>query len=34
VLAILARGEGAADLYPAAGVPFTSRFRAEDFRAD
>jgi orotate phosphoribosyltransferase len=31
VLSILDRGEGAADLYAAAGIPFTSLFRAEEF---
>ena len=31
VLAILDRGEGAADLYAKAGIPFTSLFRAEEF---
>ena len=31
VLAILDRGEGAADLYAAAGIPFKSLFRAEEF---
>ncbi|MGH6749712.1 MAG: orotate phosphoribosyltransferase, partial [Methyloceanibacter sp.] len=31
VLAILDRGEGAADLYTAAGIPFKSLFRAEEF---
>ena len=33
VLAILDRGEGAADLYAKAGIPFTSLFRAEEFLA-
>jgi len=31
VLAILDRGEGAADLYAKAGIPFKSLFRAEEF---
>jgi len=34
VLSILDRGEGAAELYEAAGVPFKSLFRAEEFLAD
>ena len=34
VLSILDRGEGAADLYAAAGVPFKSLFRAEEFLHD
>jgi orotate phosphoribosyltransferase len=34
VLAILDRGEGAAELYAAAGVPFRSLFRAEEFLRD
>jgi len=33
VLSILDRGEGAAELYAKAGVPFTSLFRAEEFLA-
>lgn len=33
VLAILDRGEGAADLYAKAGIPFASLFRAEEFLA-
>ncbi len=33
VLSILDRGEGAADLYAAAGIPFKSLFRAEEFLA-
>jgi orotate phosphoribosyltransferase len=33
VLSILDRGEGAAELYAAAGVPFKSLFRAEEFLA-
>jgi orotate phosphoribosyltransferase len=33
VLAILDRGEGAAELYAKAGIPFTSLFRAEEFLA-
>jgi orotate phosphoribosyltransferase len=33
VLSILDRGEGAAELYEAAGVPFASLFRAEEFLA-
>jgi orotate phosphoribosyltransferase len=33
VVAILDRGEGAADLYAKAGIPFTSLFRAEEFLA-
>ena len=33
VLSILDRGEGAADLYAKAGIPFTSLFRAEEFLA-
>jgi orotate phosphoribosyltransferase len=33
VLSILDRGEGAADLYAKAGVPFKSLFRAEEFLA-
>ena len=33
VLAILDRGEGAAELYAEAGIPFTSLFRAEEFLA-
>lgn len=33
VLAILDRGEGAAELYAKAGVPFASLFRAEEFLA-
>jgi orotate phosphoribosyltransferase len=33
VLAILDRGEGAADLYAKAGIPFKSLFRAEEFLA-
>lgn len=31
VLSILDRGEGAAELYAAAGIPFKSLFRAEEF---
>jgi orotate phosphoribosyltransferase len=31
VLSILDRGEGAAELYAKAGIPFTSLFRAEEF---
>jgi orotate phosphoribosyltransferase len=31
VLSILDRGEGAADLYATAGIPFKSLFRAEEF---
>ena len=34
VLSILDRGEGAAELYEAAGVPFKSLFRAEEFLRD
>ena len=34
VLSILDRGEGAAELYAAAGVPFKSLFRAEEFLLD
>jgi orotate phosphoribosyltransferase len=34
VLSILDRGEGAAELYAAAGVPFKSLFRAEEFLRD
>jgi orotate phosphoribosyltransferase len=34
VLSILDRGEGAAELYKAAGVPFKSLFRAEEFLRD
>jgi len=34
VLSILDRGEGAADLYAKAGIPFKSLFRAEEFLAD
>jgi orotate phosphoribosyltransferase len=34
VLSILDRGEGAAELYDAAGVPFKSLFRAEEFLRD
>ncbi|MGZ5863128.1 MAG: orotate phosphoribosyltransferase [Methyloceanibacter sp.] len=33
VLSILDRGEGAAELYAAAGVPFKSLFRADEFLA-
>jgi orotate phosphoribosyltransferase len=33
VLSILDRGEGAAELYAAAGIPFKSLFRAEEFLA-
>jgi orotate phosphoribosyltransferase len=33
VIAILDRGEGAADLYAAAGIPFKSLFRAAEFLA-
>ncbi len=33
VIAILDRGEGAADLYAKAGIPFASLFRAEEFLA-
>jgi orotate phosphoribosyltransferase len=33
VLSILDRGEGAADLYKAASIPFKSLFRAEEFLA-
>ena len=33
VLSILDRGEGAADLYARAGIPFKSLFRAEEFLA-
>jgi len=33
VLAILDRGEGAAELYAEAGIPFASLFRAEEFLA-
>ena len=33
VLAILDRGEGAAELYAKAGIPFKSLFRAEEFLA-
>ena len=33
VLSILDRGEGAADLYAKAGIPFKSLFRAEEFLA-
>jgi orotate phosphoribosyltransferase len=33
VLSILDRGEGAAELYAEAGVPFKSLFRAEEFLA-
>jgi orotate phosphoribosyltransferase len=34
VLSILDRGEGASELYAAAGVPFKSLFRAEEFLRD
>lgn len=34
VISILDRGEGAADLYAKAGIPFMSLFRAEEFLAD
>lgn len=34
VLSILDRGEGAAELYEAAGIPFKSLFRAEEFLRD
>ena len=34
VLSILGRGEGAAELYAAAGVPFKSLFSAEEFLRD
>jgi orotate phosphoribosyltransferase len=34
VLSILDRGEGAAELYAAAGVPFKSLFSAEEFLRD
>jgi orotate phosphoribosyltransferase len=34
VLSILDRGEGSAELYAAAGVPFKSLFRAEEFLRD
>jgi orotate phosphoribosyltransferase len=34
VLSILDRGEGAAELYATAGVPFKSLFRAEEFLRD
>jgi orotate phosphoribosyltransferase len=34
VISILDRGEGAADLYRDAGIPFKPLFRAEDFLAD
>jgi orotate phosphoribosyltransferase len=34
VLSILDRGEGAAELYAKAGIPFMSLFRAEEFLAD
>ena len=34
VLSILDRGEGAADLYASAGIPFKSLFRAEEFLHD
>ncbi len=34
VLSILDRGEGAGELYAAAGVPFRSLFRAEEFLRD
>ncbi len=33
VLSILDRGEGASDLYAAAGIPFKSLYRAEEFLA-
>ena len=33
VISILDRGEGAADLYAKAGIPFASLFRAEEFLA-
>ena len=33
VISILDRGEGAAELYAKAGIPFTSLFRAEEFLA-
>jgi orotate phosphoribosyltransferase len=33
VLSILDRGEGAADLYAKAGIPFKWLFRAEEFLA-
>jgi orotate phosphoribosyltransferase len=33
VISILDRGEGAADLYAKAGIPFKSLFRAEEFLA-
>ena len=33
VLSILDRGEGARELYAAAGIPFKSLFHAEDFLA-
>jgi orotate phosphoribosyltransferase len=33
VMSILDRGEGAADLYAASGIPFKSLFRAEEFLA-
>jgi orotate phosphoribosyltransferase len=33
VLSILDRGEGASDLYAAAGIPFKSLFRADEFLA-
>jgi orotate phosphoribosyltransferase len=34
VLSILDRGEGAAELYEAAGIPFKALFRAEEFLRD
>jgi orotate phosphoribosyltransferase len=34
VISILDRGEGAAELYAAAGVPFKSLFKAEEFLRD
>ena len=34
VLSILDRGEGARELYAAAGVPFKSLFRADEFLRD
>ena len=34
VLSILDRGEGAAELYASAGIPFKSLFRAEEFLRD
>jgi orotate phosphoribosyltransferase len=34
VEAVLDRGEGASELYAAAGVPFTSLFTAQEFLRD